>query len=262
MIIATKSNEPFLLAMKAKTTVKKFSFTFILLSCLVSAQAQRSDEWLKQHDHGKFHEGTYTREVSTSAMELVSLTAYWEPFEFGKRQNLKVRFYSPASSEFQIRVQELSVKRYYWLESKPQSTEQDWQEVDGWQVDRWLSRLKLSSRSLGLLVQIGPRKNRQFLPAWIYHNANAPSPKRYIAQIRLGINAENGTYNIYPGKRNSSNTPLKSGRILGRSGGTCFPVVIRSSDLPVPGWYTMSIDLKESGDVDQHSYSFEFYHWK
>jgi len=222
--------------------------------------AQRSEQWLQQNDIGNFHEGTYTREVSTSSMELISLTAFREPYTFGRRQELKVRFYNPEASEFFLKVEELAVKKYYWMQNKPQPIEAGWQEFDGWQVDRWLRRLQLPANSLGIAVQIGSKEKRQFLPAWIYHKELKETTKRYVAQIRLGINTSQGSYKLYYGKVRDTDKLIKEGKLIGHYGGSCFPVVIPSSSLTTKGWYTMVINVMEKGSQDPHSYSFHFYH--
>lgn len=234
---------------------------FLSLSASTSILcAQRSEQWLQRYDAGKFHEGTYTREVSTSSMELVSLTASWEPYEFDKQQQLKVRFYNPDAEEFFLKVEELSVKKYYWMQNKPQRIAGGWNEFDGWQVDRWLRRLQLPAKSLGLVVQAGPREKRQFLPARVYHRELEEAAKRYVAQIRLGINTDSGDYAIYRGKARNEAKLIKKVKLLGQYGGSCFPMVIQTADLPAEGWYSVVVNVLEKGSNDPHSYSFHFYH--
>ncbi len=232
----------------------------LVLSISLPLTAQRSKQWLQQNDIGAFHEGTYTREVSTSSMELISLTGFWEPYAFGERQELKVRFYSPEADEFFLKVEELAVKKYYWMQNKPQPVEAGWHEFDGWQVDRWLRRLQLPANSLGLAVQAGPKEKRKFLPARIYHRQLKEAVKRYVAQIRLGINTSSGRYTIYSGKVRDPEKLIKEGKLLGQYGGSCFPIVIPVMSLPTEGWYMVVANVIERGSQDPHSYSFHFYH--
>ncbi len=238
----------------------RVSLFVFLIASISPLNAQRSEKWLRENDIGNFHEGTYSREVGNSTMKLISLVAHWQPYQFYQNQNQKVRFFSPEEHTFFLKVEELSVRKYYWLQNKPNKLAKDWYEFDGWLVDRWLRRLKLPYSSLGATVQIGAKNERLFLPAWIYHGPEVPETNRYVAQIRSGIGFEGGRYEIYRGSDKKGANSLMRKELLPGYGGNCFPLVIPIEVLPSSDWYLVVINVIERGSKDPHTFSFKFYH--
>lgn len=216
---------------------------------------------MREHSNstGSYHEGPYTMDVSGST-GVVSLTAHWEPYAFGNRTKLKVKVVSPQQGKYILKAEELSPKHFYWFQTKVRNLSAGTNTFEGWEVDRWLRRLEIPSRSLGLLAYIGHSRNRRFLPAWVYHSRLPARTRYYTAQIRLGINVAEGTWHLYQGTKQATARPVHEGTILAHSGGSCIPLRIATDKLTQPGWYTVVVNLQERSSLDLKRYSFYFYH--
>ncbi|MEM7369039.1 MAG: hypothetical protein AAF587_10610 [Bacteroidota bacterium] len=231
----------------------------LILSC--SIWAQRSPSWLSGNDRGNRFEGSYTAKVSNPSINLISLTGSFEPYEFGKRQELSVQFFSPQDQSYFLSSEELRVTRFYWMQAKNVQAQKGWNNLDQWPVDFLLKRFRIDYRNLGVLVRLGKQGSRQFAPAWVFHSQTPSAFKRYIAQLQLGRSAADGRFQIYRGKSKKAANLIQQGKITAKSGGTAFPIVIPAQVLPSKeGWITVAVHLREKGSLDPFSYSFSFYH--
>lgn len=244
----------------------------ILFSCLGLSflfpllPAQPSAQWFSTHkvQPGDYYEGTYTDPVSNPIMELVSLTAQWEPYQFRAQQVQQIRFHSPSALPYQVKAEELNVVDYYWFQYNPANrTDRGVTTWAQWRVDGMLRRLQLGARSLGLVVRLGNPKGREFSPAWVYHSQLNSTPQVYLARIRLGVFTDSGGWELYRGKadeRRAANLIQPRKRIPASSGGSCMQLRIPISQLTRKGWYSIKVDIRERGNLDPHVYTFSFYH--
>lgn len=239
--------------------MRKSLYLFFILPTFLFAQPNQ--DWYTNNDRGNHFEGSYTRKVSNPSINLVSLTGNLAAYQFGKKQKLKVRFFSPDNLIYNLHAEELRVSQFYWLEDKNQKAIDGWNEFNNWHVDYILKRFSIDYRNLGLLIQLGEKGVRNYLPAFIQLEEESISPKLYIAQIRLGRPASGGSFSIFEGDSRSEKNKLKDQVISKKSSGTIFPIVIPIEELKgKEGWFTVEINMKEERTGDPFTYSFSFYH--
>ena len=226
------------------------------------AQQQRSPHWHLKNDRGNRYEGSYTKDVSSYSVNLVSLVAGTIPnYQFRQNQQLKVRFYCPSTQPYQLRAEELKTTRYYWMQDKNTQAATGWYTFAPWPVDAILDDLQVPHENLGVAVELGRVGSGWFVPAWVYQSSAPGSARSYTAQIQLGFSVARGEYKIYPGKGVTANA-LRAGKISAKSGGDTFPIVIPINSLASSGWYTVEVNLRDKRRLDLTSYSFSFYHKK
>ncbi|MEM6764970.1 MAG: hypothetical protein AAF824_03170 [Bacteroidota bacterium] len=250
--------------------MKKYTSCLLLNALLISmlfstveAQKKRDEEWKRTHKRENRFEGTYTRQVGNPAIELLSLTSSFEPYEFRKSQQLTVKFFSPVDTSYFLKAEELRIFKFYWMESSETVNQAitGWNEFGPWPVDDWLRRLSLTADKLGVLVRMGDWKSREILPVDIYFSEDPPVRNFLIAQFRLGRSISKGTFRLFKGKEKTSTSLLHKGKIGKKPGGSFFPVVMPKAWFQAEkGWYTLEVSLKEQGSFDDFSYSFSFYH--
>lgn len=245
-----------------KTILRPFFFVLSVSLSIWPAFAQRSPDWLTKNDRGNRYEGSYTRKVSNLSIDLLSLTGYFESYEFGKDQTLQIKFYSPEDASFRLKAEELVVTQYYWMQAKENEANAGWNQFGDWPVDYYLKRLSVSHRNLGVLIQYNPDSEiRHFLPAFISHSKGFQEIARYVLQFRLGRAIVDGQYKVFRGKTRAANHLLTSGKISSKSGGTSFPLVIPVEKFKTfQGWISVEVNCRERGTLDPFSYSLLFYH--
>lgn len=238
-----------------------FRYLTLLLLLPFSISAQPNQEWYANNDRGNHFEGSYTRKVSNPSIHLVSLATPLPAYSFGQRQQLSVQFFSPEPKAYNLHAEELRVSQFYWLEDKNKQAKTGWNHFGGWHVDYILKRLSIDHRNLGLLIHIGRKNERQFVPARMQISEGPTTPSMYIAQIRLGRPASGGSYRLFRGKSKTRSRQILQQGISQKSSGTVFPIVIPFDVFQKQaGWYTVEINLEESRTGDPFTYSFSFYH--
>jgi len=231
----------------------------LLLPFFLSAQPNQ--QWYDENDRGIHYEGSYTRKVSNPSINLVSLTGSLPAYQFGKKQKMHIRFFSPEMLKYNLHAEELRISQFYWLEDKSQNTKQGWNTFNNWQVDYLLKRFSIDHRNLGVLIRLGGKGERQYLPAFVQLGEEVIPPQRYIAQVRLGRPSSGGSFSLFKSKSRTKNHLIKIQSISRKSSGTVFPIVIPNSELDNQnGWYTIEINMKEEQTGDPFTYSFAFYH--
>ena len=248
-----------------KTYITTLHFLWLSLLLCSTTFAQRSEQWLRDHvsRNGNYFEGDYTKDVSNPTMELISLTAQWEPYQFERGQVQNIQFYSPNTSPYFIKAEELSTNEFYWFQTqKGKNTQSGRNQFSGWEVDAYLRYMQLDQNSMGLLVRLGRDGEDKYTPAWIYHRQFNREARYYTSQIRLGINIEAGNWELYRGlgKRPSQQVGNRK-NIPATSGGYCIPVRVSLKSLSQSAaWYTVAVSVTEEGNMRSHTYNFYFYH--
>lgn len=245
--------------LKLLRSLKYLLLTVGFLIELSPLSAQRSPEWLQSNDRGNRYEGTYTRKVSNPSVNLISLMGHLEAYTFGEKQMLTAQFYSPDAQDYYLKVEELRVSQFYWMQNKETKAPKGWNTFENWPVDYFLKRLSISHRNLGILAYWGDKSRRSFMPVLLYHSKTPEQISRYVAQLRLGRSAANGTYKVYQGENRSASKLITQGKISAKSGGTTFPVVVPAAQLE-EGWIFVEVNLREQGSLDPFAYSFRFFH--
>ncbi|MEO1254380.1 MAG: hypothetical protein AAFY41_05780 [Bacteroidota bacterium] len=244
-----------------RSILSTITLCLVILASAFS-QDRRSAEWKKNNDRKNRYEGTYTRKVSNPSIDLVSLKAYQEEYESSKGHVLKVQFYTPEAMEYRLIAQELRVTRFYWMEAKDTLSIISWNTFQPWPVDYLLRRLRITYQNLGVVAQLlkeGSRK-REFAPVYVYHSSSPGRTSYYVAYFHLGRPASGGSYSISSGRHRANAELLQTYPISKKSGGTAFPIRIKTELLESSGWYTVEVNLREKGTLDPFSYSFSFYH--
>ncbi len=227
--------------------------------------AQRDSAWLKNNDLGNRFEGSYSKEVGNTAIELVSFTGGFEPYEFGKKQALKVKFYLPEGERYFLKAEELRPVQYYWMQDKNTKGKAGWNLFDNWQADARLKQFGVPPDNLGVLVQAGEPGSRKIAPALVFHQSSADSVGSYVAKFRLGQAIQHGGFRVFRGLFDraipSADSQVHHGKIRSKSGGSFFPVQVPASVLgQKAGWFTLMLELTKVGSDEKILYSFSFYH--
>lgn len=237
------------------------NLTFLFLLTVSFLCAQPNQQWYLDNDRGKHFEGSYTRKVSNPSISLVALTSPLPAYAFGEKQKLNIQFFAPEGSPYNLHAEELRITQFYWLEDKSKNARAGWNSFDNWQVDYLLRRFAIDHRNLGVLVRLGQKGNRKYLPARVQLEGRHANPTIYIAQLRLGRPASGGSFTLYRGQTKTAVRQIYQQSISKKSSGTVFPVVIPFDRLGSdPGWFTLELNLKEERTGDPFTYSFSFYH--
>lgn len=238
------------------------NLTFLFLFSVTFLFAQPNQQWYIDNDRGNHFEGSYTRKVSNPSITLVALSWPLPAYAFGEKQKLSVQFFAPASSPYNLHAEELWITQFYWLEDKSKNAIAGWNRFDNWQVDYLLRRFSIDHRNLGVLVRLGNKGDRNYVPARVQLEEHDASSNIYIAQLRLGRPASGGDFTLYRGQVKTEDRQIYQQAISKKSSGTVFPVVIPFDRLGNdPYWFTLEINLKEERTGDPFTYSFSFYHY-
>lgn len=251
--------------------ITKFSLTmirnshylavFFLLFFSSFVLAQPGPTWFQSNDRGNHFEGSYSKKVSNPSVSLVSLLGNTVNYSFGQDQALDVQFFSDEKQAYELHAEELRITQFYWMQDKNTMAAKGWNSFNTWKVDYLLKKLSIDSRNLALLVQVGEKGKRKFLPAYVSMNGESQGSSRYIAQIRLGRAASTGSYSIYKGTDRVKEKLIKEQGITDKPAGIVFPLVIAKEELGnEPMWITVEINLKEKNTLDPFTYSFSFFH--
>ena len=240
-------------------------FAFFL-AMTAHAQERRHQNWLIENDRGNRYEGTYSQEIGNPIIECVSFYASFETYEFNKNQQLNVRFYSPDSAQYFLKVEELRINKFYWMQNKGEQARSGWNEFQSWPVDNWLGRLGIHRQNLGVIVELNEEESRMFLPAQIYFSEKKrEKPSFYQTTIRLGKSIAEGEYLVYKGLMNSDHgdgsPPILKGNIGKRVADSHFPIFLEMAKLSDrKTWYTVELKLRLQNSTRIIPYNFYFYH--
>jgi hypothetical protein len=241
--------------------IKLVWLPLLLTTLAASLSAQPDDDWFSKNDRGNRYEGSYSRKVSNPSVNLVSLTAVSPKYEWGKGQQLDVKFYNPLKQEYELHAEELTVTQFYWMQDKKKETAAGWQRFEGWQVDFLLKRLSIDARNLGVLVRLGERGSRKYAPAQVNLAGETAEAKQYVAQLRLGRPTADGSFKVYRGEKKTKENLVLEQKITAKSSGSTFPIVLAFATIgKEAGWFSVEVNLREKGTLDPFTYSFSFYH--
>ena len=226
--------------------------------------SQRTSNWVEKIDRGQYYEGTYSLQIRSEPIELISFYGKIYPYSFGSRTNLYAYFFSEVPSEYLIKAEEKTTNAYYWMESKPNSSQVGWNTFGPWAVDYELQRLKIRPQDLAIIVRLNGDRSPEVAPI-ILTNQQAPDPPKYYrAYFRLGVNISGGEFKVYKGKHPGipqDQYLVQQGYISQKLGGNTFPITIRPDYLKnYSGWVTVELSVSELNKRKKYPLKFYFYH--
>lgn len=236
-------------------------FAFSLVPSFV--KAQRINTWVKKLERPQYTEGAYALTVGTS-LEIISFYSYFEPFEWGKGQQLQIDFFAPDSEPYLLKAEEKRILAYYWMESKPGKAQKGKNTFGPWQVDGMLRQMQVSAANLGVLLRWREDKSNYMLPVSVYHHAPPVAIDSYKAVFRLGKSISKGVFKVYKGTFTGALpeiTPVQTGVIGKNLGGATIQLAIAEQNLKdYSGWVTVHLTLSEQNSTNKTPFRFFFYH--
>ena len=168
------------------------------LSVLVPVLWAQTTTWRKQHDRGNRYEGRIDIPVGKPDLELLSFTAWREPFTTDV--TLKVRFCLPSAAPVFIQGRELQEQKQYWMEAKPTTwTAGAWNEFGPWPTRDVLGKEGIPARNVGVVIKLDndTLENASLLPAFVYHTALPASVTAYLLHLRPNATLKQVTTSLY-----------------------------------------------------------------
>lgn len=188
----------------------------------------------RQFDRGNRFEGATPAAAGDFVLEVVSLTAYVEPF--GLNSILKVSFFLPSGeTQAQVHAQELNVRTGYFMNSKQTMPSHwrsgAWNEFSPWPTRDVIDIKGISQTNLGVLVELAPKDGlRRFTPGFVCSNQCAATATTYRMMLRPGARVTKIEFRISSANREVLTGAIPVADTLDRSP---VPFVIDAAQLPV-----------------------------
>jgi hypothetical protein len=225
------------------------------LAAFATATLQAQDAaWRQDNDRGNRYEGVRASPIANDDLELLAMFVN-RPILFTANSILHARFHIPkdtkdASSNVRVYAWEINLQKYYWLESKPESTH--WKAGQAakfeWSTEV-LEREAVEPDNLGVLAQLSSKTvAHEVAPILLALSSTTATVKEYRIILRANQSLGEMTWTVTP--ETKSSLVLAQGKLTGEHYPTTTITLVMTPKKLVQGvWYLMRIRAPRQGEA-------------
>jgi hypothetical protein len=232
-----------------------------MLPCFASAQ---TIHWIENNEKTNYVEGKYSVQISVPLIEIISLHTLIESYQFKSNQKLNVEFFSPTSEAYYLSASELNRRKFYLLMSKNQIANKGINVFGSWDVNGYLSMLRIEPKNLGVLLRLKEPNSKYFIPTAVYYSKKVEKLDTYQAFFRLHQLIDTLEINVYKGEHLGV---LPKDQISYKDqienllpGTTCHFSIPFEKFLDYEGWLTVEIIMFIGESARKETFRFFFFH--